>query len=129
MKLNVTHGRAVAALAVLSVACATFGGNAVKPRSFEDEYHFYGGVPREYNLDHSTHLGSVATNKRGKAVARDAVISPSYLEKGRRLGGDFLVRYPDLAEGDVAPFFGAIYRVDAVAGLGTRKPHTWVKKV
>jgi hypothetical protein len=114
MKLDGVQFGAWAALAVLSVSCAAFADDRPKPRSFEDKYYFESGVPNDY-AGHTTHLAGIADGKRSQAVARGATTNPSYLRIGRRLGRNFLVCYPDLAVDDVAPFFGAIYRVDAVA--------------
>jgi hypothetical protein len=115
-------------LTALMIQYTAGADDKVKPRSFEDQYDFSGGRPEDYN-DHATRLSRVVENKRGKSVARNATTYPRYLRQGRRLGSDFLIRYPDLAEGDVAAFFGGIYRVDSLAGRDTNDPWMRIKRL
>jgi hypothetical protein len=118
-----------AALALLSVACLAGADKKTKPQSFEDRYDFRGGQPESYQGDSlMTRLRDVVAAKHGKWAARAAHAYPLYLRRGRSLGLDFYVEYPDLLEGDVAAFFGMIYRVDSVGGRG-KTSHMAVKRV
>jgi hypothetical protein len=118
-----------AACVLLSVACPAGADQEGKPQSFEDRYDFRGGRPESHQgRSLKTGLSDVVEAKGGKWAARAAHAYPLYLEKGRHLGMDFYVEYPDLLEGDVAAFFGMIYRVDSVGGDGNTS-HMVVKRV
>ena len=125
-----THTSLWPAAVILSATLAAalaLGDEDTSGRKFKDVLEFDGPRPQG-DEDYLTSVGGFDWNKQNKPVARRAAVRPLYLCRGRHLGRDFCVRYPDLAVGDAAPFFGAFYRVIRVSGDKTN-PRMQVKRV